>query len=70
MSTISWDDILATAKRLGRNAFVGSIALPAQPHLAIVWVVEVNGDFYFVSDRAAAKVRNLSANSAVAVHWR
>ena len=70
MSDINWSDVLGIAKALGRNAFVGSVGPGAQPHLAIVWVVEANGELHFVSDRVAAKIRNLTANPAVAVHWQ
>ena len=69
-TTTTWDEILATVKRLGRNAFVSSVSVASEPHLAVVWVVEVDGELYFVSDRAAAKIRNLRANPATTVHWQ
>jgi general stress protein 26 len=66
----TWDEIVAAARRLGRNAFVASVDPRGRPHLAIVWIVLVDDVFHLVSDRASAKVRHLLERPAVAIHWQ
>jgi len=64
-----WDDVVTAARRLGREAFVGSVDGHGRPHLALVWVVAHANGLYFVSDRTASKARNLAGKPDVAVHW-
>jgi general stress protein 26 len=66
---LTWDDVVAAARRIGREAFVASVDEHHRPHLALVWVVTAGGSLYFVSDRTAPKARNLATNPEVAVHW-
>ncbi len=67
---LTWDDVLAEIERQGRDAFVASVTPAGRPHLAIVWLVVVDGVVHFVGDRTSVKVRNLAAAPAVACHWQ
>jgi len=67
---LTWADVLAEIDRQGRDAFVASVTPAGRPHLAIVWLVVVDGTVHFVGDRTSVKVRNLAAAPAVACHWQ
>jgi general stress protein 26 len=67
---MGWDDVLAAVARLGRNAFVATNGRDRRPHLAIVWVVVVDGVLHVVGDAASVKMRNVAADPAVALHWQ
>lgn len=67
---MTWDDVVAEIGRQGRDAFVASVSPAGEPHLAIVWLVLVDGVVHFVGDRTSVKMRNLAANPAVACHWQ
>lgn len=67
---LTWAEVLAEIERQGRDAFVASVTPAGRPHLAIVWLVVVDGTVHFVGDRSSVKVRNLVATPAVACHWQ
>src|SRR4051812_5465671 len=54
--------------RRAHNYWVCSTRPDRRPHAAPVWGLWRNGAFYFSTDPASRKARNLAANAAVLVH--
>ena len=50
------------------NYWICSARPDRRPHSAPVWGIWLNGAFYFSTDPASRKGRNLAANPAVSVH--
>jgi len=65
MLTWGWVDERMSASH---NYWVATTRPDGRPHVMPVWGVWLNGAFYFGTDRASRKGRNLAANPAVVVH--
>jgi uncharacterized pyridoxamine 5'-phosphate oxidase family protein len=66
---LTWSEVIEASRRLGRNASLATVDRSGRPHVAIVWVVAVDDRLHLVSDRTAAKARNLSTNPLLAIHF-
>lgn len=53
---------------LARNYWVATTRPDGRPHAAPVWGVWLDEAFYFATDRASQKSRNLAAAPAIVVH--
>lgn len=65
--TVPWDH---AARRLteARNYWVATTGPGGRPHAAPVWGLWLDGAFYFGTDPASRKGRNLARNPEVVVH--
>ena len=53
---------------ISRNYWVATARPDGRPHCMPVWGVWLNGTFYFGTDRASRKAKNLALNPLVVVH--
>jgi Pyridoxamine 5'-phosphate oxidase len=51
-----------------RNYWIATARLDGRPHVAPVWGLWLDERFYFATDAASRKARNLEANPALVVH--
>jgi len=63
-------DWSAVGERLAsaRNYWVATTRPDRRPHAVPVWGIWLDEEFYFATDRASRKGRNLAANPALVVH--
>jgi hypothetical protein len=64
---LSWSEIEARLIR-ARNYWIATTRPDGRPHCAPVWGIWMNGAFYFGTDGASRKGRNLRANPHAVVH--
>lgn len=64
---LAWGDV-ARQLAAARNYWVASTRPDGRPHVAPVWGVWLDDTFYFSTDRAARKSRNLARDARVVVH--
>ncbi|MFQ5967658.1 MAG: pyridoxamine 5'-phosphate oxidase family protein [Acidimicrobiia bacterium] len=66
---MEWSDVEAAARRIHWGAFLATANREGTPHLAFVSPGFAHQRIWVVSDRDTRKVRNVSENPAVAMHW-
>ncbi len=66
---LAWDELVAAARSIGWVAYVGTADAGGQPHVAAVAPGFTDGSIWFATNRSSKKLRNLTANDAVAFHW-
>jgi PPOX class probable F420-dependent enzyme len=64
---LAWDDV-AAALAAARNYWLATTRPDGRPHVAPVWGLWLDGAFYFSTDPASRKARNLARQPAIAVH--
>lgn len=64
---LAWPEISRWLEE-ARNYWIVTASPQGQPHAMPVWGVWLDGGFYFGTDRASRKARNLDANPRVVVH--
>ncbi len=64
---LSWSHVTERMAR-ARNYWVGTTRPDGRPHIVPVWGVWLDETFYFSTDPASRKGRNLAVNSDLVVH--
>ena len=64
---MDWAEV-ATRIAPARNYWLGTTTASGAPHVAPIWGVVVDDQFYVYSERRTAKAKNLVRNPRIVVH--
>ena len=68
--TLTLDDVVAEAARLGMWAHVATVTPSGEPHVVPVHPAWFEGRLYALVGPTSKKMRNVASNPSVCVHWQ
>ncbi|MGH9186106.1 MAG: pyridoxamine 5'-phosphate oxidase family protein [Acidimicrobiales bacterium] len=64
------DEVIAETARLSNWAHLATVGADGKPDVVPVWPAWQNGTLWIMSATNSVKVRNITANADVALHWQ